>query len=133
MSNWARALCFGLLVVTTGSCGGTTPGEDLVGPGSRCEERAAFAIETVEAVRAQHLRCTDSSECRLFDPSTLCRGACPAPIHVSGLAAAERAIDQIDLGTCRDFAEDGCPFATPACLRIEPVCREGRCVGVPHP
>jgi hypothetical protein len=42
-----------------------------------------------------------------------------------------RLVARLNEAICSDFLEDGCPFATPACLFERGVCVDRRCRGVP--
>ncbi|MFQ5514050.1 MAG: hypothetical protein ACE5FG_06380 [Myxococcota bacterium] len=97
----------------------------------RCEERLRESSERIRLVVRLTNRCHDSRECVRINTSTRCRGTCGAWVnrrHADRARAKIRAIDEL---ICASYQEDGCPFATPACLHERGVCVRGHCIGVP--
>ena len=98
---------------------------------STCQERVARAQQEVESVRLANLECNESSDCRLFDFSTQCRGDCPKAVAATGLEAVEDAVTRVNETVCRDYVADGCPLATPGCAAVAAACQAGVCVSAP--
>ena len=100
-------------------------------PSQTCEERRESASRRVEMERVKHLECTQDGDCTIFDPSTQCGGQCPQPILMSGLELTRAVIEDVNETICKDYAAQGCPFATPGCALVVAVCDAGRCTGTP--
>lgn len=98
-------------------------------PRQTCEERRESASLRVEAERVKHLECTQDSDCTIIDPSTQCGGRCPQPVLMNGLEPTRAVIEDVNETICKDYAAQGCPFATPGCAPIAAVCDAGRCTG----
>ncbi len=98
-----------------------------------CRERVEKISRIIGKLVRRGSRCRADSECTSIDTTTRCRGTCGAFVNKRRAARIERAIDRLDRKICSDYQEDGCPFATPACLAVvlQPACRENRCTGVP--
>jgi hypothetical protein len=98
---------------------------------STCEDRLQFARDTIEDVADRaNGKCTHDSECALVFIDTQCQGACQAPILRANVDAFERAQQAIDERACTGYVQDGCAYATPACLRVQAVC-DGTCTARP--
>ena len=98
-------------------------------PRQTCEERRESASQRVEAERVKHLECTQDSDCTIIDPSTQCGGRCPLPVLLNGLEPTRAVIENVNETICKDYAAQGCPFATPGCAPFAAVCDSGRCTG----
>ncbi len=96
-----------------------------------CEERVKNSTAAIEHLIRRANKCERASDCVRIDTGTECRGTCGAWIHKRYERKVSHRIDEIDMRICDGFIENGCPFATPACLLERPACREGVCVGVP--
>jgi len=95
---------------------------------SSCEDRLSFAREAMDTVvRRANGACTTDADCITVFAETQCLGACQAPILGARLDAFRDAQDAINERACTDYAQDGCPYATPACLAVEAVCQQNRC------
>lgn len=95
---------------------------------SACDDRLAFAVESIEGVVARaNGQCTQDSDCALVFTSTQCRGACQAPILRANLDAFARAQAAIDERACTGYMDDACSYSTPRCMQMQATCEDQRC------
>ena len=92
-----------------------------------CSERAHDADNDIAEVVQQHQSCAQDGDCVLVSITTDCRGNCQAVVAATGADAVRAAIEQSNADHCEDYAADGCPYATPGCAAVRPVCVQGAC------
>jgi len=99
---------------------------------SACEDRLAFARETIEDVSTRaNGECTQDSDCALVFVDTQCQGACQTSILSANVDEFERAKQAIDERACTAYTGDGCSYSTPRCLQVQAICAEARCTMMP--
>lgn len=96
-----------------------------------CAKRLRVSQRRIRRVIEKTRPCRADDECVAIDPSTECRGSCPA--YVNGLYArrVQNFIDHVDERYCSGYQEDGCPYSTPSCQQTVGACVRGRCTAVP--
>lgn len=134
LGGWAIA-CSGE-VDGGGSGGGAGSGGNNMGGGSNsggaggapsCQSRVMAAGDLVNTAVMQNLSCMMDSDCTLVWPETKCAGACPIVVNNQGVSAVQMAIAQANATYCDTYQQDGCPYATPSCALITPVCKNNLC------
>ena len=96
-----------------------------------CEERVRKVTDWIGRKVERASRCEDSAECVRVDTSTECLGTCGAWVNRSFERYVRKAIRLINHRVCATYLEDGCPFATTACVFERGACVKRRCVGLP--
>ncbi len=97
----------------------------------KCEQRARRVAKTIDRWVRRASECEVASDCTQIGTSTGCGGTCGAYVNEKFFDPLSKKIRWLDERVCSTYQEDGCPFATPACLPTRAACIENRCVGVP--
>lgn len=97
------------------------------GGAATCQSRLMAAGDLVDAAIMQNLSCMADADCVLTWPETKCAGACPIVVNMQGVSAVEMAIADANAMYCNTYQQDGCPYATPSCALIMPVCQNNKC------
>ncbi len=98
--------------------------------GPSCQDRVDEVTRRIGHIVKRASECRHHGDCVQIQTSTHCLGTCGAWVNAQHEHRVERIIDRIDRRTCRSFQDDGCPFATPACMFERGACVDGRCRGV---
>lgn len=92
-----------------------------------CGDRRTAAGQLITTAVDAQPDCTSVDDCVWVGTDTMCGGACGVVVHSEAAQAVADAVMAADTGVCVNYAEDGCPFATPGCLEPQPACNLGRC------
>jgi len=99
-----------------------------------CQERVNKVRRFIENLVSHTNKCEQASDCVQIGTSTQCQGTCGEFVNKEYARRVSARIDWVDEEVCSTYQQDGCPFATPACLAVRPACVHNRCTGVPiHP
>ena len=98
--------------------------------GPSCRHRVLKSQKVIARLVERGARCREDADCVHVSTTTQCLGACGEVVNRRAARKIARAIERLDRKVCNGYREDGCPYATPGCLPVIPVCEENRCVGV---
>ena len=105
---------------------------DVCGPmDPSCRERVKKVTYAIAELVEKGSYCRMDRDCVQIATSTECVGTCGAFVNKKYARSIQRNIWRLNRKVCGSYQEDGCPFATPACLATEPACVKNRCTGVP--
>lgn len=96
-----------------------------------CTDRLEKSRKAIRMVSDRSRRCFRDADCVHVDTSTECEGTCGTFVNRMRRSFVARANRYLDHKICSAYQDDGCPYATPGCLQLEPACVEGLCTGRP--
>lgn len=100
---------------------------------ANCERRLRMSQRRIDRVIDKTQSCRADDQCVKVDTSTGCQGTCGEYINRRWARRVQNFIGNVDARYCTGYKEDGCAYATPACLDTIGACVRGMCTGVPAP